>query len=79
MNKAALLTGTLESTNEPCAIAKIGGIKLCESYGRQYGASHVVNFLSVMPNNVYDPSDNYHPENSQVLSDVSVCETNRGT
>lgn len=63
----ALLTGTLESTNEPYAIAKIAGIKLCESYNRQYGESHGVDFRSVMPTNLYGPGDNYHPENSHVI------------
>jgi GDP-L-fucose synthase len=67
MNEAALLTGTLEPTNEPYAIAKIAGIKLCESYNRQYGASHGVDYRSVMPTNLYGPGDNYQPENSHVL------------
>jgi GDP-L-fucose synthase len=67
MNEAALLTGTLEPTNEPYAIAKISGIKLCESYNRQYGISHGVDYRSVMPTNLYGPGDNYHPENSHVL------------
>jgi GDP-L-fucose synthase len=67
MREAALLTGTLESTNEPYAIAKIAGIKLCESYNRQYGASHGVDYRSVMPTNLYGPGDNYHPENSHVI------------
>ena len=67
MKEAALLTGTLEPTNEPYAIAKIAGIKLCESYNRQYGASHGVDYRSVMPTNLYGPGDNYHPENSHVL------------
>ena len=67
MNEAALLTGTLESTNEPYAIAKIAGIKLCESYNRQYGASHGTDYRSVMPTNLYGPGDNYHPENSHVI------------
>jgi GDP-L-fucose synthase len=67
MNEDALLTGTLESTNEPYAIAKIAGIKLCESYNRQYGASHGVDYRSVMPTNLYGPGDNYHPENSHVI------------
>jgi GDP-L-fucose synthase len=58
-----LLTGPLEPTNEPYAIAKIAGIKLCESYHRQYGAD----FRSVMPTNLYGPGDNYHPENSHVI------------
>ncbi len=67
MREAALLTGTLESTNEPYAIAKIAGIKLCESYNRQYGSSHGVDYRSVMPTNLYGPGDNYHPENSHVI------------
>jgi GDP-L-fucose synthase len=67
MREDALLTGTLESTNEPYAIAKIAGIKICESYSRQYGASHGVDYRSVMPTNLYGPGDNYHPENSHVI------------
>ena len=67
MREDALLTSTLESTNEPYAIAKIAGIKLCESYNRQYGASHGVDYRSVMPTNLYGPGDNYHPENSHVI------------
>lgn len=67
MREDALLTGTLEATNEPYAIAKIAGIKLCESYNRQYGASHGVDYRSVMPTNLYGPGDNYHPENSHVI------------
>lgn len=67
MREDALLTGTLEPTNEPYAIAKIAGIKLCESYNRQYGQSHGVDYRSVMPNNLYGPGDNYHPENSHVI------------
>jgi GDP-L-fucose synthase len=63
MAEDALLTGKLEPTNEPYAIAKIAGIKLCESYNRQYGCD----FRSVMPTNLYGPGDNYHPENSHVL------------
>jgi len=63
MSEAALLTGTLEPTNEPYAIAKIAGIKLCESYNRQYG----VKYRSVMPTNLYGPGDNFHPENSHVI------------
>jgi GDP-L-fucose synthase len=62
-----LLTGTLEPTNEPYAIAKIAGIKLCESYNRQYGQSHGVDYRSVMPTNLYGPGDNYHPDNSHVI------------
>lgn len=67
MREDALLTGTLEPTNEPYAIAKIAGIKLCESYNRQYGISHGVDYRSVMPTNLYGPGDNYHPENSHVI------------
>ena len=67
MQESALLTGVLEATNEPYAIAKIAGIKLCESYNRQYGASHGVDYRSVMPTNLYGPGDNYHPENSHVI------------
>jgi GDP-L-fucose synthase len=67
MAEDALLTGPLEPTNEPYAIAKIAGIKLCESYNRQYGASHGTDYRSVMPTNLYGPVDNYHPENSHVI------------
>ena len=67
MGEDALLTGKLESTNEPYAIAKIAGIKLCESYNRQYGGSHDIDYRSVMPTNLYGPGDNYHPENSHVI------------
>ncbi|MFD1510508.1 GDP-L-fucose synthase [Lacimonas salitolerans] len=63
MAEDALLTGTLEPTNEPYAVAKIAGIKLCESYNRQYGRD----YRSVMPTNLYGPGDNFHPENSHVL------------
>lgn len=63
MREDALLTGVLEPTNEPYAIAKIAGIKLCESYNRQYGTD----YRSVMPTNLYGPGDNFHPENSHVL------------
>ena len=63
MREDALLTGILESTNEPYAIAKIAGIKMCESYNRQYGRD----YRSVMPTNLYGPGDNYHPENSHVV------------
>jgi GDP-L-fucose synthase len=63
MREDALLTGTLEPTNEPYAIAKIAGIKLCESYNRQHGTD----YRSVMPTNLYGPGDNYHPENSHVI------------
>jgi GDP-L-fucose synthase len=67
MREDALLTGALEPTNEPYAIAKIAGIKLCESYNRQFGTSHGVDYRSVMPTNLYGPGDNYHPENSHVI------------
>ena len=67
MREDALLTGFLEPTNEPYAIAKIAGIKLCESYNRQYGKSLGVDFRSIMPTNLYGPGDNYHPENSHVI------------
>jgi GDP-L-fucose synthase len=63
MSEESLLSGHLEATNEPYAIAKIAGIKLCESYNRQYG----VDYRSVMPTNLYGPGDNYHPENSHVI------------
>ena len=67
MHEEALLGGPLEPTNEPYAIAKISGIKLCESYNRQYGEELGVDFRSVMPTNLYGPGDNYHPENSHVV------------
>ncbi len=63
----SLLTGPLESTNEPYAIAKIAGIKLCESYNRQFGRSHGVDYRSVMPTNLYGPGDNFHEKNSHVI------------
>ncbi|MEA3393339.1 MAG: GDP-L-fucose synthase [Pseudomonadota bacterium] len=63
MAESALLTGMLEPTNEPYAVSKIAGIKLCESYNRQYGRD----YRSVMPTNLYGPGDNYHPENSHVI------------
>ena len=63
LHEDALLTGLLEPTNEPYAIAKISGIKMCEAYRSQYGS----NFISVMPTNLYGPNDNYHPQNSHVL------------
>lgn len=63
MSEMALLTGVLEPTNEPYAIAKIAGIKLCESYNRQFGRD----YRSVMPTNLYGPNDNFHPENSHVI------------
>ncbi len=68
MREDALLTGALEPTNEPYAIAKIAGVKLCESYNRQYGESHGVDYRSVLPTNLYGPGDNYHPENSHVIA-----------
>jgi GDP-L-fucose synthase len=67
MAEDALLTGKLEPTNEPYAIAKIAGIKMCESYNRQYGISNGVDYRSVMPTNLYGPGDNYHPQNSHVI------------
>lgn len=63
MREDALLTGVLEATNEPYAVAKIAGVKLCESYARQYGRD----YRSVMPTNLYGPNDNFHPENSHVI------------
>ncbi|MDC0578949.1 GDP-L-fucose synthase [Candidatus Pelagibacter ubique] len=67
IEESELLTGKLEPTNEPYAIAKIAGIKMCESYNRQYGKSHGVDYRSIMPTNLYGPRDNYHPENSHVI------------
>jgi GDP-L-fucose synthase len=67
MSEDALLTGKLEPTNEPYAIAKIAGIKMCESYNRQYGQSHDIDYRSVMPTNLYGPGDDYHQENSHVI------------
>ena len=67
ISEEALLTGPLESTNEPYAIAKISGIKLCESYNKQYGISHGLDYRSAMPTNLYGPGDNYHAENSHVI------------
>lgn len=67
MLEEALMEGKLEPTNEPYGVAKIAGIKLCESYNRQYGDSHGVDYRSVMPTNLYGPGDNYHPENSHVI------------
>lgn len=64
MNEDSLLTGPLEHTNEPYAIAKIAGVKLCEAYRAQYGSD----FISVMPTNLYGPGDNYHPEHSHVVA-----------
>ena len=67
MSENALLTSGLEPTNEPYAIAKIAGIKLCESYNRQFKAEHGIDYRSVMPTNLYGPGDNYHPNNSHVI------------
>ena len=67
MKEEELLSGKLEATNEPYAIAKIAGIKMCESYNRQYGKSHNINYRCIMPTNLYGPGDNYHLENSHVI------------
>ena len=67
MKEEELLTGKLEPTNEPYAIAKIAGIKMCESYNRQYGNLHGIDYRCVMPTNLYGPGDNYHPDNSHVI------------
>lgn len=67
MQEQALLTGNLEPSNEPYAIAKIAGIKMCESYNRQYSKSHGIDFRSLMPTNLYGPNDNFHPTNSHVI------------
>ena len=67
MKEEELLSGKLEATNEPYAIAKIAGIKMCESYNRQYGKSHNINYRCIMPTNLYGPGDNYHFENSHVI------------
>ncbi len=67
MKEEDLLTGKLEPTNEPYAISKIAGIKMCESYNRQYAESHKIDYRSIMPTNLYGPGDNYHPENSHVI------------
>jgi GDP-L-fucose synthase len=67
MREEELLNGKLEQTNEPYAIAKISGIKMCESYNRQYGKSHGIDYRCIMPTNLYGPGDNYHPENSHVI------------
>lgn len=67
MKEEELLSGKLEPTNEPYSIAKIAGIKMCESYNRQYGKSHNVDYRCIMPTNLYGPGDNYHPENSHVI------------
>ena len=67
MKEEELLTGKLEPTNEPYGIAKIAGIKMCESYNRQYGESKDIDYRCIMPTNLYGPGDNYHPENSHVI------------
>ncbi len=67
MSEETLMTGKLEPTNESYAVAKIAGIKLCESYNRQYGTSQNIDYRCVMPTNLYGPGDNYHPENSHVI------------
>ena len=67
MKENELLTGLLEPTNEPYAIAKIAGIKLCESYNRQFGKSHEIDYRSLMPTNLYGPGDNFDSENSHVI------------
>jgi len=67
ISESELLNGYLEKTNEPYAIAKIPGIKLCESFNRQYSKSHGIDFRSIMPTNIYGPGDNYHPQNSHVI------------
>lgn len=67
MKEEELLNGKLEPTNEPYAIAKIAGLKMCESYNRQYGESHNIDYRSIMPTNLYGPGDNYHQDNSHVI------------
>ena len=67
IRESELLTGQLESTNEPYAISKISGIKLCESYNRQYGDSHKIDYRCIMPTNLYGPGDNYDLNNSHVM------------
>lgn len=67
ISETELLRGPLEPTNEPYAIAKIAGIKMCESYNRQYGKSNDIDYRSIMPTNIYGPGDNYHPKNSHVI------------
>ena len=67
ISESELLKDKLEKTNEPYAIAKIAGIKLCESFNRQYSQSHSIDYRSIMPTNIYGPGDNYHPENSHVI------------
>ena len=81
ISEEALLSGKLEPTNEPYAIAKISGIKICENYNRQYGESHDIDYRCVMPANLYGPSDNYSGENSHVIPglikkfhEAKVCE-----
>ena len=68
IKEAELFNGKLESTNEPYAVAKIAGIKMCESYNRQYGKSHNIDYRSIMPTNLYGPHDSYHSENSHVIA-----------
>ena len=70
ISEQSLLTGSLEPTNTPYAIAKIAGIQLCESYNRQYGKSHKLDYRSVMPTNLYGPGDNYHLENAHVVPSI---------
>lgn len=67
MKEECLLSGYLEPSNEPYAVAKIAGIKLCESYNRQYSEEFNIDYRSVMPTNLYGPGDNYHPKNSHVI------------
>ena len=67
MNEEELLSGKLEQTNEPYAIAKIACIKMCESYNRQYGNSYGVDYRSIIPTNLYGPGDNYQLENNHVI------------
>jgi len=67
MSEDALLMGKLEPTNEPYGLAKIAGIKMCESYNRQYNQSHGIDYRSVMPTNLYGPGDNYHSKNAHVI------------
>jgi len=67
IHESELLRDKLEKTNEPYAIAKIAGIKLCESFNRQYSRSHDIDYRSIMPTNIYGPGDNYHPKNSHVI------------
>lgn len=67
MDESELLSGYLEPTNEPYAIAKIAGIKMCEGFNRQYGASHGIDYRSIMPTNLYGPGDNYHNKNAHVI------------